>query len=204
MKKGFFITLEGIEGVGKTTQIKFLEDFFKKQNLSFISTREPGGIKASEKIREIILNDDINDITEIFLYEASRSEHFIKVIKPALDENKIVICDRFTDSSLAYQGYGRGIDLKLINYLNDIATYGKKPNLTFILDLSVKESIKRITDRRKPFDRLESESFEFFTRVRNGFLEIAENDKSRVKVLDGNLEIEKIHLNIKEELKKHI
>lgn len=204
MKKGFFITLEGIEGVGKTTQIKLLEDFLKKENLSFISTREPGGIKASEKIRDIILNDEISDITEILLYEASRSEHFIKVIKPALEKNKIVICDRFTDSSLAYQGYGRGIDLKLIDKLNHIATYGRFPDLTFILDLSVKDSIKRITERGKAFDRLESESAEFFKRVRDGFLDIAKNDTSRVKVIDANLKIEEIHLNIIKELKKYI
>ncbi len=202
--KGYFITFEGVEGAGKSTQAKMLHAFLQKRNIPSILTREPGGTNLGKKIREILLTpteEIFPPNAELMLYEADRNIHVHNVIKPNLEKGITVICDRFTDSTLAYQGYARGLDLNLIEELNNIATEGLKPDLTFLIDIPVEEGFKRIKKERE-IDRIEQESFEFHKRLREGFLKIAEKDKRRVIVIDGkkspNEIFEEIVKNLKE------
>lgn len=192
-----FITFEGIEGVGKTTQIKLIEKFFKKEGISYILTREPGGLPISEKIRSILLHEDMDPLTELFLYEAARAEHFVKIIK---NEKKIILCDRFTDATIAYQGYGRGINIELIEKLNHIATYGKKPDLTLLIDINVDLAFERVKSRNNDLDRFESLDKEFFKKVRFGYLDIAKKEPNRVKIIDGSGSIKNTHNQILREI----
>jgi dTMP kinase len=188
LKKGYFITFEGIEGAGKSTQAKMLHTFFQKKNIQSVLTREPGGTQLGKKIREILLtptNEIFPSNAELMLYEADRNIHIHNVIKPNLEKGINVICDRFTDSTLAYQGYARGLDLQLIEELNNIATEGINPDITFLIDIDVEEGIKRIKKERN-IDRIEQESIEFHKRLREGFLEIAEKNKNRIFVVNGN------------------
>lgn len=192
-----FITFEGIEGVGKSTQVKALKDFLEANGREVVLLREPGGTALSEKIRAILLSTDTGDIdsvSELLLYSAARAELVSSVIEPALDEGKVVILDRFTDSTLAYQGYGRGLDLDFIENLNHKAGHGIVPIVTFLIDLPVEDGLKRALDNAKSEgrtgpDRLEGESLDFHKRVRDGFLEIAKNNTKRVEIIDGNQEI---------------
>ncbi len=174
-KKAFFITFEGPEGCGKTTLITELKRKLKEGGATVTATREPGGPIAAEKIRELILNNPMGAMTELFLYEAARAEHLEKVINPALISHNWVLCDRFTDSTLAYQGYARGLDLKLIKTLNKIATQGIQPNLSVYLDVDPEVGLKRSSDP----NRFERESLEFHHRVRNGFLSLIKEDPKR-------------------------
>jgi len=186
MKKGLFITFEGIEGCGKSTQTKAIADYFKENSFPFLVTREPGGTFISEKIRDILLdnaNQEMNPETELLLYMASRSQHTGTKIIPALSEGKHVICDRYYDSTLAYQGAARALDTKFIDLLIDFATYSTSPDLTFLLDISVEESEQRICHRGK--DRMERESKEFHQKVRNEFLNLAKKYNNRYIVIDG-------------------
>ena len=202
MKKGLFITFEGIEGCGKSTQTKALADYFEKNNLPFIVTREPGGTFISEKIREILLdnaNHEMNPETELLLYMASRSQHTGTKIIPALTEGRHVICDRFYDSTLAYQGAARDLDTKFIDLLIDFATYSTSPDLTFLLDITVEESQRRICHRGK--DRMEQESKEFHEKVRNEFLNLAKKYSNRYIVIDGTIEADKITKIVNQEIK---
>jgi len=188
-----FITFEGIEGCGKSTQSKLLFEELIDRGFSVVLTREPGGTEASEEIRKIILKkwkERFTPFAELSLYEAARSLHVENLIKPSLEEGAVVICDRFTDSTLAYQGYGRGLSLELIERLNFEATEGLKPDLTFLLDLPVEIAFKRLD--RKNLDRMESEEISFHERVRKGFLEIARKERSRIVVLDGTKDVEAI------------
>jgi len=196
MKTPIFIVLEGIEGVGKTTQIHLLEAYFKAQKTEYITTREPGGLEVSEAIRKIILNKEMSPITELLLYEAARSEHMDKIIKPALKNGKTVICDRFALASVAYQGYGRGLDLDLINTLNTIATQNIEPDITIILDIEVADGFKRVNARGNEQDRIEKSGNEFFSRVRNGYLETAKKYPDKIKVVSAYSSIEDIHKQI--------
>jgi len=164
--------------------------------------REPGGEKISEKIRKILLsekNQEITNMTELLLYMASRAQLTQRVILPSLKKKKIVICDRYSDSSLAYQGYGRGLNKNMIRYLNRISTSGLVPDLTILLDVPVEISLKRKAkeNRRKSEDRLEKEKFEFRQRVREGYLKIAERNKKRIKIVDGRGDIEKTWQKVK-------
>ena len=202
--KGYFITFEGVEGAGKSTQAKMLHAFLQERNIPSILTREPGGTNLGKKIREILLTpteEIFPPNAELMLYEADRNIHVHNVIKPNLEKGITVICDRFTDSTLAYQGYARGLDLNLIEELNNIATEGLKPDLTFLIDIPVEEGFKRIKKERE-IDRIEQESFEFHKRLREGFLKIAEKDKRRVIIIDGekspNEIFEEIVKNLKE------
>ena len=160
-------------------------------------TREPGSIGLGEKIREILLNydGDVSPVCESFLFLADRAQNIDCIIKPALEEGAIVICDRHTDSSVAYQGYGRGLDIDRINRLNNIATSGLKPDLTIVLDVDVETSQARVGSEK---DRMESAGVEFFERVRQGYLEIAKQEPKRVKVVDSKQSIEEIHKQILE------
>ncbi|MEW6686695.1 MAG: dTMP kinase [Candidatus Edwardsbacteria bacterium] len=196
-KKGLFITFEGIEGSGKTTQAKRLFYFLKRQGLSCVFTREPGGGKISEKIRRILLepqNSQMCALTELFLYEASRAQHVQDIIRPALKTGKIVLCDRFADASLAYQGKGRGLNLNLIKELNQLAMNGLKPDLTFLIDLPAEKGLRRINHKK---DRIEREKEKFHQRVRLGYLRLAKQEPERIKVLDGRKRIEELQNEVR-------
>lgn len=195
MSKGLFITFEGIDGCGKTTQIKLLKEYFEKHGKTVLLTREPGAKGLGVKLREILLNYDgeVSPNCESFLFLADRAQHIDTIIKPAVERGEIVLCDRHTDSTVAYQGYGRGVDLERIHLLNNIATSGMKPDLTFIFDIDIETSMSRVG---KEQDRMESAGIEFFKRTREGYLEIAKNEPDRVKLLKGTDTIENIHNQI--------
>lgn len=197
MSKGLFITFEGGDGCGKTTQIKLLDEYLRNKGYKTLLTREPGSKGLGVKLREILLNydGDVSPVCESFLFLADRAQHVDCIIKPALEDGVIVLCDRHTDSTVAYQGYGRGLNLDQINNLNRIATSGLKPDLTIVLDVDVETSQKRVGSEK---DRMESAGIEFFERVRKGFLEIAKQEPERVKVVDSTQTIEEIHKQILE------
>ena len=197
MSKGLFITFEGGDGCGKTTQIKLLDEYLRNKGYKTLLTREPGSKGLGIKLREILLNYDgeVSPVCESFLFLADRAQHVDCIIKPALNDGVIVLCDRHTDSTVAYQGYGRGLDLDQIHKLNNIATSGLKPDLTIVLDVDVETSQKRVGAEK---DRMESAGIEFFERVRQGFLEIAKQEPERVKVVDSTQTIEEIHKQILE------
>lgn len=183
--RGVFISLEGIDGAGKTTLKNHLLEYLKEQSYNVIGIREPGGTAVSEKIRDLLLdsqNDTMNIITEALLYAAARSQLVDEVIRPALMEGKIVIADRYIDSTMAYQGYGRGLDQGLLAQLNQLSTGGLKPQLTLLLDLDPETGLKR---RRGDSDRMEMTGYSFQSRVRTGYLHIAEKEPDRIKVLDA-------------------
>ena len=201
---GFFITFEGIEGTGKSTQMNLLGDYLKKKGRDVLAVREPGGTRVGEKIRAVLLNSDslgIDPWAELFLYEACRAELVKEVIAPALKAGKTVVSDRFVDSTVAYQGYGRGLDVKTIEGMNRQATRDITPDITFLIDIApedgLKRAFKRINNARGPKDdRFEKEDIAFHRRVRQGYLEIAVKDPGRVRVIDGGREISLIHKEI--------
>lgn len=203
MNKGLFITFEGADGCGKTTQLMLLAKGLKAKGYDVVVTREPGAKGLGEKIREILLNYDgeVSSRCEAFLFLADRAQHMDIIVRPAVEKGKIVLCDRHTDSTVAYQGYGRGLDIERINNLNNIATSGDKPDLTFVFDIDVETSMKRVGGQK---DRMESAGMEFFNRVRNGYLEIARQEPERVKVLDAAKSIDDIHKNVVDILKAFI
>ena len=204
--KGLFISFEGIEGTGKTTQSKLLFERLINHGFDALLTNEPGGTTIGEQIRNILLKVDHRDmayITELFLYNAARAQHLYEKILPALNQNKIVITDRFSDSTIAYQGYGRGIDLNLLITLDNIATGGIKPNLTILFDLDVEIGLRRNRDINK-IDRLELEDIEFHKRVRAGYLQIAQKEPSRIKIIDASETISIISDKIWEIVKWHL
>lgn len=197
MKKGLFITFEGTDGCGKTTQIELLKRYLEKKGYKVVLTREPGAKGLGEKLREILLNydGDVSSNCESFLFLADRAQHIDMLIKPAIERGEVVLCDRHTDSTVAYQGYGRGLDLDQIRMLNDIATNGVKPDMTFVFDIDIETAQKRVG---KTKDRMESAGIEFFKRVRQGYLEIAKSEPERVKVLDATQTIDDISNQVKE------
>jgi len=185
-----FVTFEGIEGCGKSTQAKLLYEWLKENGHKVLLTREPGGTKAAEEIRELILKhreETFPPFAELCLYTAARAFHVENLIRPSLEKGFIVVCDRFSDSTVAYQGYGRGLPLELINLMNREATKGLEPDITFLLDVPVEVGISRIKSKVK--DRIEEESLKFHQKVREGFLRIAEDNPERVVVIDGTKDI---------------
>lgn len=205
-KKGFFITVEGCEGCGKSTQSKLLKQYLQDKGFTVILTREPGGNIVAEKIRDILLNPSfkITSLCELFLYEASRIQHLNDIIKPNLQKGNIVICDRFTDSTIAYQGFGRKIDIKTIEKLNTIATGNIKPDLTFYLDIIPKTGIER-AKIKKDFadgDRIERETLKFHNNVRKGFLTLAKKYPNRIKKIKTQDTIAKTQKLIITEIEK--
>jgi len=187
-----FITFEGVEGSGKTTQIQRLKKYLIQKGIPCRATREPGGSLIGEKIRKILLNPDhrkMVPLSELFLYEAARAQHVEEVVKPLLKKGVVVLCDRFYDATIAYQGYGRNIRLALIKRLNHLSSQGIKPDVTFLLDcpsgVGLKRAIQRnqISKKRKE-DRFEREKAQFHHRVRRGYLSIAKEEPSRMKVID--------------------
>jgi len=198
-RRGLFITLEGPDGSGKSTQSLLLARYLKKKGHKVVRTREPGGTSIAEALRRIILNpkNRISKVTEVLLYEAGRAQHTSELILSALREGKTVVCERYTDATLAYQGYGRKLDIRMVKELNRIASSGLKPDLTLLLDLDVKEGLKRVrkTSGRR-LDRMERESIRFHERVRKGYLEIASREPGRVKLIRVKETPEKTHLEV--------
>ena len=190
-KRGYFITFEGADGCGKTTQIQLIKEYLDKKNIENILTREPGGSDLGIHLRKILLHyeNPVSNITETFLYLADRAQHIEYKIKPALESGKIVLCDRHTDSTIAYQGYGREQNIDEIKHLNSIATAGVIPDLTIVFDIDTEIAQKRLQGEK---DRLEAEGIEFHKKLRHGYLEIAKNDPKRVKVIDANKSIERV------------
>lgn len=192
MDRGLFITFEGADGCGKTTQLNMLSEYLTEKGFDVVVTREPGAKGLGEKLREILLNYEgvVSDRCEAFLFLADRAQHVDVIVKPAVALGKIVLCDRHTDSTVAYQGYGRGQDIDRINLLNNIATDGMKPDLTFVFDIDVETSQQRVGSEK---DRMESAGMDFHNRVRQGYLKLAENEPNRIKVIDAKKSIPNIH-----------
>jgi len=180
--KGKFITFEGSEGCGKSTQSRLLFQYLKNKGYDAVYLREPGGVKVSEKIRKLLLdsNNEISPVCETLLYMAARAEVVDKVIRPALASGKTVICDRFMDSTVAYQGYGLGIDIRAITYIGGFATKGIKPDLTIFLDLPLRKGLKY---RHQKEDRIEKRPLAYHRRVREGYLRMAGLEPARIKII---------------------
>lgn len=201
-----FITFEGPECSGKTTQITLLRDFLTKNNEDVIITREPGGTKIGEQLRDIVKYHQASKMTaktELLLFAASRAQLVAEIIIPALENGSYVICDRFIDSTVAYQGFARHLDIEFINQLNSFVTENCTPGLTFLLDLSVEEGLKRANKRnqnRRSEDRIEAESGDFHKAVRDGFLKLADENKERITVINASVSEEEIHQKILEQL----
>ncbi len=205
---GFFITFEGIEGSGKSTQIKLLTEKLKTLDYEVIFTKEPGGTEIGEKIRKILLDPihyQMDDRAEILLYAADRAQHVIETIIPAVENDKIVISDRYIDSNIAYQGHGRGLDLKMVRKINEWVIRDCWPDLTFLLDLDVKEGLKRARDLTpdKTGDRLEREVIDFHENVRQAYLEMAEK-YDRFKVVDASRDSDIVHQDILRLIKEEL
>ncbi|MBI4733785.1 MAG: dTMP kinase [Rubrobacteridae bacterium] len=195
--RGVFITFEGIEGGGKSTQIALLAEHLIELGKPTIITREPGGTVIGASIRRILLDPDHTDMdfhAEVLLYAADRAQHVAELIRPGLLSGKIVISDRYVDSTIAYQYYGRNLPLDLINSANEWAVQGLKPDITFLLDLPVEAGLERAT--REAADRIENESIEFHKRVADGFRKLAAEDPGRWCVIDGMLTADDIHLEV--------
>lgn len=204
--KGIFISFEGIEGTGKTTQAALLAEYFMKKGYETVLTEEPGGTRIGRSIREVLLrveHSEMHCITELLLYNASRCQHINEIIMPALNAGKIVITDRFTDSTHAYQGYGRGISLEFISALDKFVTGGLMPDLTFLLDMDAEAGLRRNRGANK-IDRLELEDIAFHKNVRTGFVEIAGREWARIKQIDASGSIDEIHSCIVEAAEKFL
>jgi dTMP kinase len=196
--RGLFITFEGIEGSGKSTQCTRLAKALRDRNIRIVETREPGGTPLAEQIRTILLsprqsttNEPVTGLCEAFLILAARSQHVAELIKPALDEGGVVLCDRFSDSTLAYQGYARGLDRRMLEKLSGVASLGVTPDLTFLFDLPVERGLARRRGESEGAqgleqNRIDRESSTFHNRVRKGFLDLARRHRKRITVLNGN------------------
>ena len=200
---GFFVTFEGIEGCGKTTQIRHLTAHLEGKRQPFLLTREPGGTAISDRIRQILLsseNSRMEPATEFFLYAAARAQHIAEVVLPALRNGKTVLCDRFADATLAYQGFGRGLNLAWLEEIHNRFLQGLKPDLTFLLDLPVEEGLrrawKRMENQAVKEDRFEKEDLAFHQRVREGYLLLARREPNRIVVLDGMKDEPTLHREI--------
>lgn len=196
--KGQFITVEGTEGVGKSTSMAFIESWLKQSGKELVVTREPGGTELGEKLRNVLLDakeQSMSDDTELLLMFAARAQHLHEVIQPALDAGKWVLCDRFTDSTYAYQGGGRGIELSRIATLEQWVQGDRRPDMTIVLDLPVEEGLVRAGKRSTP-DRFELEKHDFFNKVRNTFLSRASSNPERYKVIDASPAIDEVQKSI--------
>ena len=201
--KGIFITFEGPECAGKTTQIRLLKSYFESISREVVITREPGGTEIGEELRQIVKHHiseiPVTDEAEVLLFAASRAQHVAELIRPALKRGAAVICDRFIDSTTAYQGYARGLPMDFIQSLNNFAISGTLPDITILLDLTAEESMERSSKRIETLsveDRIESEAIDFHRRVREGFLKIADAEPDRLKIINAIDSIENIHQKI--------
>ncbi len=196
--RGKFITIEGTDGSGKSTQIELLMDYLRKKGADVIFTREPGGTQISEKIREIILdvdNSEMTGITEALLYAAARSQHVEEKIIPAIEAGKIIICDRFVDSSIAYQGAARGLGAEKIMGINEAALHGIMPDMTLFFDLSPEKGILRKKNERA-LDRLEKEKMDFHEKVYEGYKNLCKKYPERIKPIDADRSIDEVHSEV--------
>jgi dTMP kinase len=198
-----FFTFEGLDGCGKTTQIQLLADYLERLRIPHLVTREPGGTRLGERIRQVLLpraSAGMDPHTEVLLYFAARAQNVAENILPALAAGRVVLSDRFTDASLAYQGYGRGLDLAFIRHLHRVACQGLRPHLTFVLDIdphtSVRRARRRNTTARFDEGRFEQETLAFHQRVRRGYRALARQEPRRVKLIPGEDSIEAIHRRI--------
>jgi dTMP kinase len=203
LKRGRFLSFEGIEGCGKTTQIALLSEHLSKRSIASTITREPGGTAVGEGIRKILLNSETIHLTvaaELLLFYASRSQNIAEKILPALARGEVVICDRFYHASMAYQGYGRGVPLDFIERLNDLVCGENRPETTILLDIAPELGLSRARARnqQKAEDegRFEMEDLVFYTKIRNGYLDLARRDPDRIKVVAADRSIEEIHRDI--------
>ena len=204
MSRGIFITMEGPDGSGKSTQIELLRGYLEEKGYDVIITREPGGTVISEAIREIILNKDFTEMssmTELMLYASARAQLVSEVIGPAIDSGKAVISDRFVDSSVVYQGIARGLGVDTVYEVNSYAIQGYMPDITFLLDLSAEEGVRRKKDQ-KELDRMEQESLDFHRRVVEGYRTLAEKSPDRIIRIDATLPIEEIYDTIRGNVEK--
>jgi dTMP kinase len=203
MKHGRFVSFEGIEGCGKTTQIGILSEYLKSRNIPFTVTREPGGTAVGEGIRKILLHSETIHLTaasELLLFYASRSQNITEKIIPSLKRGEMVICDRFYDASMAYQGYGRGIPLDFIEKVTDLVCDGYRPELTILLDIDPHIGLARARTRNhgrsEDEGRFEMEDIEFYSRIRNGYLALAQREPQRIHIVEADRPIEDIHRDI--------
>ena len=197
---GKFITFEGSEGSGKSTQIELAQIYLESKKMDVLFLREPGGVKISEQIREILLDNNTVNMgseCETLLYMAARAQLVAEVVVPAIEQGTIILCDRFLDSTVAYQGYGNGINVDVIRDIGVFATRGIQPDLTFLFDLDVNEGFSRIN---RPKDRVENRSLDYHNRVRKGYLAIAQKEPERIKVIDARQSRETIQSIIEDEL----
>lgn len=202
-----FITFEGLDFSGKSTQAKLLHEYLKNKKIKSILFREPGGTTISEKVREIILDREhieMTPLTEFMLFSASRSQLVSQVIKPHLKKGYVVICDRYYDSSTAYQSYGGKMELKQVLEVNDIATGGLKPDMTILIDIGPKAAFARANQRGNAKDRMENKNLAFYTKVYKGFKDIANHNKKRFVVIKGTLTINEIHHTITQKINKKL
>lgn len=204
MKK--LITFEGIEGSGKSTQIKLVAEYLSRRNVSLVVTAEPSGTAIGRKIGSILLNREHNNMcaeTEMFLFCAARSQHVREIIMPAIKQNKVVLCDRFSDATYAYQGAGRGLDNQFIKLINDYSSMLLKPDLTLLFDLPVEIGLQRANKRNdnlkesSSIDRFEKENMDFHRRIREGYLNILKNDPDRFRLIDANRDVETIQKDVR-------
>lgn len=204
--KGVFISLEGIEGAGKSTQADLLAGYLKKKGLKVLKTAEPGGTLISSRIREILLSPEcrgMDPLTELLLYNAARVQHIKEVILPALQKGEIVITDRFSDSTVAYQGYGRGIDMALIDSLDRVSTNRLRPDITILLDTDVETGLRRNREIKKS-DRIESEDISFHNRVRKGFISMADNEPDRIHLINCSEDTDAVQKKIRSVVDKFL
>ena len=196
MSKGFLVSLEGPEGAGKTSVLQAIIPILEDRGIEVLSTREPGGVLIGEKIREVILDPSHTEMdpkTELLLYIASRRQHLVEKVLPALAAGKLVIMDRFIDSSVAYQGFGRGLDIDAINWLNEFATDGLKPDLTLYFDIEVEEGLARIAaNSDREINRLDMEGLDLHRKVRQGYLSLLEREGNRIEKIDASLPLDQV------------
>jgi dTMP kinase len=200
---GTFITFEGIDGSGKSTQLRMLANFLKSQGCDVLSTREPGGTSVGNRLRAALLDahEEVDPLTELLVFAADRAQHVRRVLRPALESGQVVFSDRYADATVAYQGAGRGFSPELIAEIIELATEGLKPDLTLLFDLSVAESNgrtrKRANDKQKG-DRLDAENAEFHTRVHDAYLRLAQDEPGRIKIVETDRPVELTHERVKE------
>ena len=199
MSKGFLVSLEGPEGAGKTSVLEAIIPILENRGIEVLSTREPGGVLIGEKIREVILDPSHTEMdpkTELLLYIASRRQHLVEKVLPALATGKLIIMDRFIDSSVAYQGFGRGLDIEAIDWLNEFATDGLKPDLTLYFDIEVEEGLARIAaNSDREVNRLDMEGLDLHRKVRQGYLSLLEKEADRIVKIDASLPLDQVIAN---------
>jgi len=205
-KRGLFITIEGVEGVGKSTNLTFIQSLLDAAGIPYITTREPGGTPLAEKVRDLLLdknNTEMTDITELMLVFAARAQHVSVLIEPALARGEWVLCDRFTDSTYAYQGGGRSMSIELIQSIDEVALKQYQPDVTLLLDLPIEIGLKRARQRGE-LDRFERESLDFFKRVRDTFLHRASREPMRFRTIDASKSLDEVQVGITLAIKQAI